>query len=88
MALGITMDNRPGGNHLGIQHRLRTDKTHKIATVAVSPVEHRGNTEFSIYFQWVNLIIAPYNTRVFAAEIKKWVFYLSFGDMGWFKKLL
>jgi hypothetical protein len=48
MTMGITIDNRTGGNHLGIQHRMRTDKTHKIATVAIGPVHHWGNAKFSI----------------------------------------
>jgi hypothetical protein len=46
--MGITIDNRTRGHHFGIQHRVLTDKTQEIATVAVSPVHHRGNAEFSI----------------------------------------
>jgi hypothetical protein len=48
MTMGIAIDNRTRGNHLGIQHRMLTDKTQKIATVAIGPVHHRGDTEFSI----------------------------------------
>jgi hypothetical protein len=48
MPMGIAIDNCTRGNHLGIQHRMLTDKTQKIATVAIGPVHHRGDTEFSI----------------------------------------
>jgi hypothetical protein len=51
MTMGIAIDNCTGGNHLGIQHRMRTDKTHKVATVAIGPVHHRGYTKFSVNFQ-------------------------------------
>jgi hypothetical protein len=48
MTMGIAIDNRTRGNHLGIQHRMLTDKTQEKATVAVGPVHHRGDAEFSI----------------------------------------
>jgi hypothetical protein len=42
------MDDRAGGEHLGIEHCVLADQAQKIATVAISPVEHRGNTEFTV----------------------------------------
>jgi hypothetical protein len=48
MPMGIAIDNRTGCHHLGIQHRMLTNQAQEIATVAVSPVHHRGNAEFSI----------------------------------------
>jgi hypothetical protein len=53
MPMGITIDNRTRGHHFGIQHRVLTDKTQEIATVAVSPVHHWGNAEFSINWHTV-----------------------------------
>jgi len=49
--MAIAMDNSTGGNHFGIKHRMRTDKAQEIATVAISPVEHRSDAEFSVNFQ-------------------------------------
>ena len=49
MTMAIAMDNSTGGNHFGIKHRMRTDKAQEIATVAISPVHHGGDAEFSIH---------------------------------------
>jgi hypothetical protein len=51
MPMGIAIDNRTGSHHLGIQHRMLTNQAQEIATVAVSPVHHRRDTEFSFNFQ-------------------------------------
>jgi len=51
MPMGIAIDNRTRRHHLGIQHRMLTNQAQEIATVAVGPVHHRGDTEFSIHFQ-------------------------------------
>jgi hypothetical protein len=48
MMLGIAMDNRAGGDHLGVEHGMLTDQAQKIATVAISPIEHGRNAECSI----------------------------------------
>jgi hypothetical protein len=48
MPMGITIDNRTGCHHLGIQHRMLTNQAQEIAAVAVSPVHHRSYAEFSI----------------------------------------
>jgi hypothetical protein len=48
MPMGITIDNRTGSHHLGIQHCMLTNQAQEIATVAVSPVHHRSDTKTSI----------------------------------------
>jgi hypothetical protein len=68
MPMGITIDNRTRSHHLGVQYRMLTNQAQEIATVAISPVHHRGNAEFSI--DWHSLL------RLF---LFRWVFYISFG---------
>jgi len=48
MVMGIAMENSTGRNHLGIEHGMPADQAQKVAAVAISPVEHGGNAEFSI----------------------------------------
>jgi len=46
--IAIAVEDCASGQHLGIEHRMLTDQAQEIATVAIGPVEHRGNAEFSI----------------------------------------
>jgi hypothetical protein len=48
MVMSIAVNNRPSGNHLGIEHCVLADQAQKIATVAISPIEHGRYTKFSI----------------------------------------
>jgi len=49
MVVAVAMDDRTGGEHLGIEHRVLADQAQKIAAMTISPVEHGGDREASIY---------------------------------------
>ena len=48
MVMAVAVNDRTRGEHLGIEHRVLADQAQKIATVAISPVEHWGHAKSSI----------------------------------------
>jgi hypothetical protein len=51
MVVGIAVNNRPSGYHLGVEHGMLADQAHKVAAVAIGPVEHWSDAKCSINTQ-------------------------------------
>jgi hypothetical protein len=45
VALGVAVDQRAGGHHLGVQPGMARDLAVEDAAVAVGPVQHRGDRQ-------------------------------------------
>ncbi|MNN82762.1 hypothetical protein D3C81_1997290 [compost metagenome] len=47
-ALAVAMQQRAGGDHLGVQQSVPGEQAQEKAAVAIGPVHHRSDTEASV----------------------------------------